>query len=320
MNEALRLLRKMVRRWGYDLKTSEEYVLRPVPHLDELPHGLDLRAAKDLFDQDRPSPDGADLGQLIVYLRTCVRPDRNVDQRPRLTGAPDEENALRCLSSTVKSINDAATARGADAIEVLVLDDRSAPETLAKFDRVLAPLTCRWQVQQTKEQGQGPSLHEQFSHARALNKLAYFCEDDYLHEPTAIRDMWDFYNLIRQATGGHCVIYPQEHKNLYESHYPSYIFAGPTRRWRTMSDATHTFFTHGKVVDTYWDYFENTKYMGLRSKKRHLASEKVTTNKLYRHVPGFSPIPPVAVHLQYEELLPPFFDWKPLWEANKVDM
>jgi len=320
VNEALRLLRKLVRRWGYDLKASDQYLLRPVPHIEDLPHGLDLRAVKIMFDQDHGPSNGADLDRLTVYLRTCVRPDRNIDKRPRLTGATDEENALRCLASTVTSINDAATDRGTDAIDVVVLDDRSALETLEKFKQVLAPLTCSWQIIRTKEKGQGPSLHEQFSRARPLKTLIYFCEDDYLHEPVAIRDMWQFYDLIHQASGGHCVIYPQEHKNLYEGHYPSYIFAGPTRRWRTMSDATHTFFTHAKVVDTYWDYFENTKYVGERSKKRHLATEKVTTNRLYEHIPGFSPIPPVAVHLQFEELLPPLFDWRPLWDANKVDL
>jgi hypothetical protein len=58
--------------------------------------------------------------------------------------------------------------------------------------------------------------------------------------------------------------------------------------------------------------------MGLKnSKLRHLGSERKTTDRLFDHIPGFSPIPAVAVHLQETHCLPPFFDWKELWDKIK---
>lgn len=122
---------------------------------------------------------------------------------------------------------------------------------------------------------------------------------------------------IYEQTGSHILIHPQEHELIYSQfNYPSYILLGENRRWRTMSNATHTFFTHGSVVREFWDYFENTKFVGVKE-KRHLGSEKKTTDQLFKHIPGFSPIPAVAVHFQTEECLPPFFDWKELWGKIK---
>ena len=66
------------------------------------------------------------------------------------------------------------------------------------------------------------------------------------------------------------------------------------------------------IVGKHWKYFDNTKYVG-HKEKRQLGSEKQTTDKLFNHIPGFSPIPAVAVHLQSQDSLPPFFDWKEIW-------
>ena len=315
MNEALRLLRKLVRKWGYDLKKSEQYVLRPVPNLDKLAADLSVRSAKHALDGEGPSSTTR-LDHLTIYVRTCLRADRNVNTRPRMAGANEEENALRCLWSLIRSANHAASQDGDQKVHVIGLDDRSDTSFVEKLQRLFEALNCTWELKQTDTQGQGPSLHQQFDESRQAPGLVYFVEDDYLHEHDAVQEMWSFYRQVHNASGGHCVIYPQEHKTLYESHYPSYILAGQNRRWRTMSDATHTFFTHGDVVNTYWHYFENTKFVGIR-KKRHLGVEKNTTNKLYNHIPGFSPMPAVAIHLQYEDLLPPFFDWQRLWDENE---
>jgi hypothetical protein len=129
--------------------------------------------------------------------------------------------------------------------------------------------------------------------------------------------MIKFYRDIAALTGSHSVTYPQEHNSLYSHHYPSYIVLGDDRHWRSVRHATHTFLTHGKVVDKYWRYFENTKFVGIR-KKRKLGSEARTTNNLFKYLPGFSPMRPCAVHLQFEELLPPFYDWRPLWERSAL--
>ena len=129
--------------------------------------------------------------------------------------------------------------------------------------------------------------------------------------------MINFYKDIFEETSTHLLIHPQEHELVYSQiNYPSYILEGQNRRWRTISHATHTFFTHSSVVDKHWKYFGNTKYVG-HKEKRHLGSEKQTTDKLFNHIPGFSPIPAVAVHLQSKESLPPFFDWECIWNDTQ---
>jgi hypothetical protein len=88
----------------------------------------------------------------------------------------------------------------------------------------------------------------------------------------------------------HLIIHPQEHEFLYiKAVYPSYIFLGEKRHWRTISHATHVLFTHSKVVTEYWQYFENTKH-----------------------------VPALAAHMQTEKSTPPFFDWHDLWDKNTL--
>jgi hypothetical protein len=160
-------------------------------------------------------------------------------------------------------------------------------------------------------------LLEQFQLAKELNTVCYFCEDDYLHEPSAIWEMWNFYRQIKDQTAEHLVLHPQECEFMYQTHYPSYVLAGEKRHWRTMNHATHVLFTHSHVVSTYWQYFENTKYVG-NPKKRQLGSESRTTNLLFQHIPGFCPIPALAGHAQFQFTLPPCFDWQKIWEDNGI--
>jgi hypothetical protein len=128
-----------------------------------------------------------------------------------------------------------------------------------------------------------------------------------------------FYRQVFQATKRHLIIHPQEHECLYNLFfYPSYLILSPFRHWRSVSDATHILFMHAHVVRDYWEYFENTKFVG-NKKKRRLGSERMTTNRLFDHLPCFAPIPALAGHLQSAHVLPPFFHWQELWAANDPD-
>ena len=305
MNDLLRLISKSLQPFGYHVRRYK------APNILKTP-GLQNTLSKS---QSRTLPDNTNFDHMIVYLRTCARDNRNIDTTERVTGPDRLENTLRCIRSLVKSINTAHDAFPDRKIELIALDDRSDAQPLEKIKQVLKTLKCSWDMRQTVEQGQGTSLHEQFSDGRGKNALLYFCEDDYLHEENAVQICWDFYRDIAQKFGTHSLIYPQEHAVLYSDHYPSYLIAGKDRHWRTMHHATHTFITHGHVVKKYWDYFENTKYVGIK-KHRKKGSEARTTNKLFKHIPGFSPLKPAAVHLQFEETLPPLYDWRPLWDDN----
>ncbi len=310
MNDLLKILSKSLQPFGYQVRKHQAPNILRIPALEKSDPSLQS-LHKGFYPED------SNLDALVVYLRTCIRTNRNIDATPRLTGVSLEENTLRCVGSLIVAMNNAHKEFPQKSIKLVALDDRSDPAAQDKLKSVLSKATFDWEMKQTNEAGQGKSLHQQFAEGRTQNALTYFVEDDYLHEPDAIIAAWNFYKSVADKLQTHSVLYPQEHETLYKDHYPSYLILGEDRHWRTMRHATHTFLTHGKVVDKFWDYFENTKYVGIK-KKRKLGSEARTTNKLFKHIPGFSPLKPIASHLQFEHVMPPLYDWKPLWEANKI--
>jgi glycosyl transferase family 2 len=313
MNEVLRLLDRMLKKQGYSIKKHPEYNLLPLKEFDG------YSRQEKVYDALNTGPDKNldNVNKLEICLRTCINDKRAKGKRSELTGVNLEEHLLSCINSLFVSINDA---RQNDIdVTLTIFDDRSEQSVIKRMKELCNKLNCGWQIITTNKTGQGKSLHEHFAYAKDKDALFYFCEDDYLHEEKAISEMVGFYRKVYEQTGSHLLIHPQEHELIYNQYnYPSYILLGDNRRWRTMSNATHTFFTHSIVVTKYWKYFENTKYVGIKE-KRHLGSEKKTTDHLFDHIPGFSPIPAVAIHFQTKACLPPFFDWKKLWEKIKLN-
>jgi len=315
MNEFLRIIQKSLRPFGYDVRKRGTYNLLPFKGIPAAPE-LD-RVCRD-FDYDGGAERKIDsnLDVLKIVYRTCLNHARNEKASERVSQTPLVDSVERCFLSLVKSVNAALAEKDAPRIEVLILDDRSDADLLARITNIAGRLKCPWKTKTTETAGQGASLHEQFALARNDDALYYFCEDDYLHEPRAIYEMVAFYRQIFAATHRHLVIHPQEHESLYNKFfYPSYVVLSPFRHWRTASDATHQLFMHAHVVRDYWDYFENVKFVGT-GKKRQLGSEAKTTNRLFAHLPLFEPIPALAGHLQSAHVLPPFFAWRDLWAAN----
>lgn len=315
MNEVLRILDRVLKKSGYAIKKHTEYNLLPLKESSNFP---DQKKVYEVFNANN-SLKKDDVNKLVICLRTCINDKRARGKRNELTGVSLEEHLLKCINSLIMSTNEALQYN--NNISLIIFDDRSEPSIVDKLEGLCDKLKCEWKILNTEKTGQGESLHEHFSYAKDKNALFYFCEDDYLHIPGAIHEMTGFYQKVYAQTNSHLLIYPQEHEMLYSQfNYPSYILLGENRRWRTMSNATHTFFTHSSVVKNYWNYFENTKYVGMKE-KRHLGSEKKTTDKLFNHIPGFSPIPAVAVHLQSEGCLPPFFDWRSIWDqADNIEI
>lgn len=316
MNPLIRLTDTLVRLKGYQVRRDNGLGLggMRVLHraLQSQPAG---EAVEGLEDRPTGTAPTDSTTHLSVYLRTCLRENRNVNPRPRVTGSSLEELTLRCTHSLLRALEHAYQATGG-TISLTVLDDRSDAAPLDRLKRVLDTATVPVEILTTREAGQGPSLHEQFDRGRQTDGLVYFVEDDWLHEVAGVTAMWEFYRDTAARIGGPLVIAPQEHEWLYVDHPPSYIVLGRDRRWRTIHNATHTLFTHAHVVRDHWECFENTRFVA--TKKRRLGSERATTNRLFEIMPAFSPLDPAATHMQYEEVLPPFYDWKPLWEANAV--
>lgn len=312
MNEVLRLLDRVLKKQGYSIKKHPEYNLLPLKDFAGYSTQKNVYDAFNSKNENKP----CNTNKLEVCLRTCINDKRAKGKRSELTNVSLEEHLLKCINSLFVSINEAL--QNNIEISLTVFDDRSEQAVLETIKSLCEKLKCDWQIKTTEITGQGKSLHEHFSYAKDKDALIYFCEDDYLHEANAIIEMVGFYRSVYEQTASHLLIHPQEHELIYNQlNYPSYILLGKNRRWRTMSNATHTFFTHSNVVKDYWRFFENTKYVGIKEKRR-LGSEKKTTDQLFNYIPGFSPIPAVAVHFQTEDCLPPFFNWRELWEKQTL--
>jgi hypothetical protein len=315
MNDALRLLARLFRRYGYDIKRHNEYNLLPIANIDKLNqlYGLYKKPAHDINKTD------SDINRLFVCLRTCLRNDSGKTRPPNVPGCSNSELVFGCIRSLIRSINQAIDNNIDVNITLVVFDDHSGHDYKTSIENICGEVKCESEIRTTRKQGQGESLLEQFEFARQHNALFYFCEDDYLHEASAVSEMCLFYRQIFEICKTHSVIHPQEHDFLYSRHiYPSYVLLGEKRHWRTISHATHTLFLHSTLVADHWEYFENTRFVGDR-KKRRLGVESRTTNHLFNHYPGFAPIPALAAHMQTQQSLPPFFNWQSLWEINKPE-
>jgi len=315
MNDALKFIRKIFRHYGYDIKERYEYNLLPILNQYQSSQTEKLFNAQESKDNENKE---TVFDKLYICLRTCLRKDNYKSSQKRLTGSDHRELVLRCINSLVNSINYAIDNGCDKEFCLIVFDDHSDDENKSAIENLCKRAKCTNEIITTREFGQGSSLFQQFEYAREQDGLFYFCEDDYLHEVTAILEMQKFYEHIFEMFKIHLVIHPQEHEFLYiKAVYPSYIFLSEKRHWRTISHATHVLFTHSKVVTEYWQYFENTKHVGIK-KKRRLGVESRTTNLLFNHIPGFAPIPALAAHMQTEKSTPPFFDWHDLWNKNTL--
>lgn len=318
MNDFLRLLGRLLRPFGYDIRRRGFLNLLPLKGISPASSANRVRTTFD-HDGSQEPRQKPNLDDLKIIFRTCLTRDRMDKAAIRIDAIPMVDIVERCFSSLVSSVNAALQEDIPPRIELIILDDHSDEPYRDVILRVATRLKCEWTIQTTTDRWQGASLHQQFYISSRGDDLYYFCEDDYIHNQRAIIEMWLFYRQVFQSTGSHIIIHPQEHEALYvDSYYPSYLILSPYRHWRSVSDATHVLFTHTHVVRDYWSYFENTKYVGNYAKRR-MGSERRTTNRLVGHIPFFAPIPALAGHLQAPHLLPPFFDWRALWNANAPD-
>jgi hypothetical protein len=171
-------------------------------------------------------------------------------------------------------------------VEVIILDDHSDGPYLRKIKELCGDLQCPWTIQTTREAGQGKSLHEQFELAKSLNALCYFCEDDYLHEPSAIMEMWNFYRQMVEQTGNHGL----HRRNVILYQPLSSISLWEKRHWQY--EPCNPCFVMQRCCEILWHYFENTKYVGIGN--RQLGTES-RQRAFSFNISGFCPIPPLLV-------------------------
>lgn len=248
---------------------------------------------------------------LDIILRTCDRVDAFTGPK-RIVG-PKSAVVVAALGSILRGLDPSAQVR------LYVVDDQSSEETLDRIRQVLYSHKRRtpgfdYQLEEVKGSGNGDSLKTCFELARQKSQeLIYFVEDDYIHEPDWLKESLAFYQKARQLFNKEVILHPYDCPDRYIDCYLSYVLLGQSRHWRQIDKTTCTFLIHRSVLEEFWDRYMHLSLYG----KDPSVSEDNTINPIYRMVPCFSPIPTLAVHMQYEWTISPFVDPKTFWEKNK---
>jgi len=248
---------------------------------------------------------------LDIILRTCSRKESQVHGgKERIH--PKEEILLKCCQSLINSIEECQGKFG--EIKLIIVDDHSDSNIVKQLKQISNKFIT------LKNTGNSASIHKIYDYAIKNSKdLIYFVEDDYLHEPTAIKEMLDFYHLSSyMLQNNEIVIYPLDGNDRYKPQYlkPSFIVPGERRYWRTIDSTTGTFLLSKNLFLKYFEIFNQFADYGVNP----MIHEETTINTIWRQ-PGiscFSPIPTLVYHLQLIEHLPLYTNYKILWDSIKI--
>jgi glycosyltransferase involved in cell wall biosynthesis len=254
--------------------------------------------------------------KLDIHLQT--HSDISVHRGHRYVGAPKSEIMLRCTQSLVTSINQAE-----GDIILRVFDDHSSHETVAVLRGILATCKQRTEFVALGDRGYNASCLASFSSAREdARELVYFVEDDYLHNASAIQEMLDVHPLFKQRFGGQEVALhpyddPKNYWGMIFSQENCRVVHGTRRHWRTNTHTTNTCWIEVGTLQRNWELFERLAlYSSTPYGRANHISEASTINEIWREqVTLLTPIPSLALHLQYEEHVDPYLDWKQWWDS-----
>lgn len=257
----------------------------------------------------------APLIRLDISLRTHDKREIHVQKEQRYCGTDKLTLIEKCIKSLVKSAN-----ASKHIIHFWWHDDNSSSECVESLHNIFKSSRHPYTYIALDEQGWNYSALAQFEKGRDSDAdLIYFVEDDYLHIETAIDEMVDSYINFRANTGEEVAIHPFDDPDNYKPNWiePCRIVYGLNRRWRTNTYSTFTFMCSPDIVRKNWSVFYTmaTEYGTLWGENNNV-HEGTMINRIWRNdVRLFTPIPSVALHMQYKEQMDPYIDWKSLWDS-----
>jgi len=262
--------------------------------------------------------------ELHVILRTCDRTNVHNDWRIRYCGFKKDELVKGCFKSLVKAIKNVTWF----SVKLTVLDDHSSQETLDFLEKEGSAIS-NFELINLEEVGYQNSAYQQFKMAKDTSSDIVYCvEDDYLHVPSAIQEMVDTYFLFKQKLNrDDIVLYPFDAPETYDPpSETSYIVHGIGRHWRTGSYTTNVLLCTPDIFINNWELFEtlalnyNGNYIRKNKENEIRYTEENTIWNIWRsgNAVRFSPIPSIALHMQYDKQIDPYINWKSWWEEYAV--
>ena len=256
------------------------------------------------------------MKKLEVVLRTHDIQNVHNDWRVRYCNMSKSDLVRGCLNSLIKSC------KGIEGLKLTVMDDHSTQDTVDHIKKALEESGLTYEFIELEGKGYNNSAHQQWIRCRDSEyEFVYSVEDDYLHCESAIREMIDSYELFESRLKGNLiVIYPYDSPSEYNPpNRKDFIVHGSNRHWRTGISSTNVLFSRPKLFKDFWQLFEilALKYNGdyLNPREEHY-DESNTIHRIWGEGAAlrFNPIPSLALHMQFDEQIEPFIDWKDWWE------
>ena len=270
------------------------------------------------------------IKSLLIIFRTNTSVEIWDQNKKRLFEYPKIEYATRSLNSLIISIKFLRQKLPEMNIKLIILDDHSNSENLAKINKLSEQEKSSEIISLDHDKYKSVILKqksaETFSNLASLlnsfeigkdlgEDLVFFVEDDYLHFETMLEEMISSYQRISSQLGKDIFMCPSDYPYLYMGNEKTNVLIGNKRHWRTIDKSLCTFLTSKTLIDKYWYNFKKT------CEDRHDPFEKYL-NEIYHKEICISPLKSLSLHLTNVNSsygLAPFINYKELWEENKLD-
>ena len=335
-----KLFVKIIRKFGYEIIDQANL---EVPTRDSYAHeNLSKSGNKSTTIPLGSTKITNKVNSLTIIIRSYTFGDVNdnkvmLDQsKKRIFEFPKIEYTLRTIKSIIRSCELAKKFFKDLKIKILITDDKSTEENLSKIKNLLKSTNIQskiinleeneFQNEISKTDTEGNKISKNMiSNMRNILKsikiseneesdLFYFLEDDYIHIEEAITEMLFTYEKISSQLNKELFLCPADYPYLYSTIDDTKLFFGNMRHWRTINETLITFLTSKKMIKK---YINELKLMG--TKRHHPMETKL--HEIYKKEYCLSPIPSLAMHATNINTiygLPPNFNWKKIWEENKL--
>lgn len=220
-----------------------------------------------------------------------------------------------CLSSLVYTIDSYSILNKKKDVEIEIhfvedpVKNENIKEIIASNIFRLKSLFIRTHEYKLNISGNAPSIGYTLDLAKSLDTDSiFFCEDDYLFNAHALKLMWEAHEELSTKLNIPVCIHPVDYIDRYTRNplEPCHILLTQSMHWRTIRQTTGTVMMPKRVLMDNWENISKFRHYQVLPN----CDEEHTINTTYHRFPCFSPIPSLAHHVQYKELLSPFFDIK----------
>lgn len=197
-------------------------------------------------------------------------------------------------------------------ISFTIVDDHS--DALFLEELAIELMACPFETNliNLEEKGNAASMEYALWYAKKREQeYIYFVEDDYLHEPSAFVEMLkDHTHFTKNLNGTSVALFPVDYPDYYfpDNISPTRVVLGHQRHWRVSYSTTCTYFVPRKLFIEQWELF-------LKNPRDNMHEGQSINLVWQNHSVLFSPIPTLAYHVHGEPTMPPFTNWKTLWNT-----